>query len=71
MGANKQRVDSDGTSIDGFVALLNDFAALPGQALSQRARGRDGLRRVRHAPSSTPRTAPMLSSVEILSKSFQ
>lgn len=61
MGANKQRVDSDGTSIDGFVTLLNDFAALPGQALSQRARGRDGLRRVRHAPSSTPRTAPMLS----------
>jgi len=61
MGANKQRVDSDGTSIDGFVTLLNDFAALPEQALSQRARGRDGLRRVRHAPSSTPRTAPMLS----------
>ena len=26
MGANKQRVDSDGTSIDGFVTLLNDFA---------------------------------------------
>ena len=61
MGANEQRVDSEGTSIDGFVTLLNDFAALPEQALSQRARGRDGLRRVRHAPSSTPRTAPMLS----------
>ena len=60
MGANKQRVDSDGTSIDGFVTLLNDFAALPEQALSQRAHGRDGLRRVRQAPSSTPRTAPTL-----------
>ena len=61
MGANRQHVDSDGTSIDGFVALLNDFAGLPGQALSQRARGEDGLRRVRQAPSSAPRTAPMLT----------
>lgn len=61
MRANEQRVDSDDTSIDGFVTLLNDFAALPEQAPAQRARGGDGLRRVRHAASSTPRTAPTLS----------
>lgn len=60
MRANEQRVDSDDTSIDGFVTLLNDFAALPEQAPAQRARGGDGLRRVRHAASSTPRTAPTL-----------
>jgi hypothetical protein len=61
MRANKQRIDSDDTSIDGFVTLLNDFAVLPEQALSQRARSEDGVRRARHAPSSTPRTAPTLS----------
>ena len=61
MRANEQRVDSDDTSIDGFVTLLNDFAVLPEQAPAQRARGGDGLRRVRHAASSTPRTAPTLS----------
>ena len=61
MRANEQRVDSDDTSIDGFVMLLNDFAALPERAPAQGARGGDGLRRVRHAASSTPRTAPTLS----------
>jgi len=61
MRANEQRVDSDDTSIDGFVMLLNDLAALPERAPAQGARGGDGLRRVRHATSSTPRTAPTLS----------
>ena len=61
MRANEQRVDSDDTSIDGFVTLLDDFAALPERAPAQGARGGDGLRRVRHAASSTPRTPLTLS----------
>lgn len=61
MRANEQRVDTDDTSIDGFVTLLSDFAALPQRAPAQGARGGDGLRRVRHAASNTPRNAPTLS----------
>ena len=42
MRANALRVDTDDTSIDGFVRLLDDFAAAPVRPPAQRARRNNG-----------------------------
>ncbi len=62
MRANAQRrVEFDDTSIDGFVSLLDDFAALPARAPARRARGSHSRPQARRAVSNKPLTAPALA----------
>jgi len=65
MRANTYRVDSDDTSIDGFVRLLDHFAALPAGAPALRARRNNGRPQARRAVPDTPFTATMLARTRV------
>ena len=65
MRANTQRVETDGTSIDGFVSLLDEFAALPARAPVRRAPNSQGRPQARRAVSNKPLASPALARMRI------
>jgi len=61
MRPNEHRVDLDGTSIDGFVRLLDNFAAIPARAPTRHARDAHGGPHSLRITSKNPPSATMLA----------